>query len=194
VDVEQRHDVEAAIGRFELEGLGHVSGRDGEAVVRYGHELGPGRGPGRVQEERDVVRIGSTAIALCATLARLKDTRRVGRIDVELDDLDPALGGDRLRGRVDGRSDDERLGADVVEGERQLGFPVRRIQRRDRGGRATERKAVAASGPFSTTSATRLPGPRPWARSAPAVAETHQTLVLEGLATGREVRAGAAGS
>src|SRR5262249_17386314 len=61
--------------------------------------------------------------------------------------------------------------------------------------RPIERNAVAASGPFSTTSATRLCGPRPCARSPPAVSATNvsRRSYDSGVRPGAR-RAGAAGS
>ena len=172
VDVEERHDVQAPVVGASR-GRRDVAGRAHEVAVRQRDELRPGRRSRGVQQERDVVGIGRRPVpGSRASPREAEDTGGVARIDIQLHDLDAPLGGDCPRGGVERGADHERVRPEIVEIERELLCPVRRVERSDRGGPTRSRGTrVAASGPFSTRRATRLAAPRPCALSWPAIVD-----------------------
>ena len=56
MDVEEGHDVQAAVGPPEPEGLADVLGGRADVAVEQGHQLGPRCRAGGVEEEGDVIR------------------------------------------------------------------------------------------------------------------------------------------
>ena len=165
VDVEQRHDVEAGILRPERQRAADVIGRGGDVDVSQRHDLGPRRGAGGVQDERQILRRRHAGGGRRARERRLRHQREQaghGGIGHQLDHRQAARGGDRAGRAWHPLLDHQRARAEVGEVEVELVLAIGRVERgrwwRRRRGR---RRALAISGPFGATIASRSPRPMP---------------------------------
>ena len=100
-----------------------------------------------------------------------EDTGGVARIDIQLQDLDAPLGGDCPRGGVERGADHERVRPEIVEIERELLCPVRRVERSDRGGPRDREERARRLGAVLDQESDPACSPRPCALSWPAIVD-----------------------
>ncbi len=151
VNVEQRHDVEAAIALGEGERRRHVPRRCADVGVRQQHGLGLRRRARRVEHERHVVRPDGVASRLAGgrASAQRECTGRIVTRRRQLQHSHAQPSGDTTRGRVRARRDDERSGVQRRKMTLEFRGAVGGIER-DAGG--DRRRAKQSDGHLRTVS------------------------------------------
>ena len=122
VNVEQRHDVEAAIVGGQAERRTDMPSRRRQVGMAERDQFRARRGAGRMQQQRDVVGFREPGAAQCADRIALQPEHAGGsvakRCEPDHADAEPLGHGNRRAGFVFG--DEDRLGADVGEVEIEL--------------------------------------------------------------------------
>ncbi len=189
MNVEQRHDVQTAITRGELQRHYDVAAGAADVGLSQRHHLGSRGGAGRVQQQRNVVGLAKAAGRRlgCRPSGQHERSGLVFGVRDELDDRNISAIGHLAGRRGHTGGDDQRFGVEVRQVEVELGEPVRRIQRGARGTRrhAEERDRHLGTVRQHDCDRIGLPDPERAERRHRFLDLLHQPRIREGAATRR---------
>ena len=158
----------------ELQRPRDIVGRSRDVVLRQRHDFGPRGRPRGVQDQRDVARgwrEPGRAAAPCRPPESVKLAAPAFASGVRVRTAIPSFFAASTAGGA-ARFDDERLGAEIAHVKFKFVGAIAGVERRGDGARCDRDKAVAISGPFGRTIATRSPRPTPKPFSAAIVFAT----------------------
>ena len=132
VDMEQRHDVEAAIPGAEGQGRPDLGGRGSEIRLGQRHQLGTRGGARGMQHQGGIAGRGGPAGSHRAhgSAEREAEAPRRARLRLERADGNSQPFGDGTRRRFGPRGDQQRLGLQIAEIELELGGAIGGIEGR----------------------------------------------------------------
>ena len=137
VDVEQRHDVQAAIAGGQLHRIAYVAGRGADIALRQRDDLGAGRGARGVQNKADIVALRVAAIRGRRGGARIPlgdfECARTDLRGQQFENADAEFFGHGHGGGLASLLDQQRLGAQIGQVEFEFIGAIAGVQRRCRG-------------------------------------------------------------